>query len=111
MSAPDPVHLPGLPRDVDGPVFGAPWEAQAFAMAVRLHEEGAFTWTEWAAALSQELAGAPPTDGSGYYACWLAALERLAVDRGLTDPPELLRRKDDWARAYERTPHGRPVEL
>jgi hypothetical protein len=38
-----------IPRDRDGPVFRAPWEAQAFAMAVTLHERGVFTWQEWAA--------------------------------------------------------------
>jgi len=30
--------LPDLPRDAAGPVFKAPWEAQAFAMALALHE-------------------------------------------------------------------------
>ena len=40
--------LPDLPRDADGPVFREPWEAQAFAMAVSLHERGLFTWPEWA---------------------------------------------------------------
>ena len=29
--------LPALPRDHEGPVFAEPWQAQAFAMAVRLH--------------------------------------------------------------------------
>ena len=44
-------ELPGLPRDDDGPVFREPWEAQAFALAVALHERGVFTWPEWAQAL------------------------------------------------------------
>ena len=38
--------LPKLQRDQEGPVFRAPWEAQAFAMAVKLHERGIFTWTK-----------------------------------------------------------------
>ena len=46
--APD---LPALPRDEAGaPVFQAPWEAQAFAMVVRLREAGHLTWAEWDAA-------------------------------------------------------------
>jgi hypothetical protein len=46
--------LPRLPRDTGGPVFAEPWEAQAFALAVRLSEQGHFTWKEWAAALAHD---------------------------------------------------------
>ena len=35
------VAVPGVPRDADGPVFREPWEAQAFAMTLALHERGA----------------------------------------------------------------------
>ncbi|MEP6967475.1 MAG: nitrile hydratase accessory protein, partial [Pseudomonadota bacterium] len=89
-----------------------PWQAQAFALAVQLNHEGAFTWSEWAQALSAELrAGAVRDDASGYYACWLAALERITAAKGLTDPAALATRKSQWAQAYRVTPHGRPVEL
>ena len=47
--------LPRLPRDTGGPVFAEPWEVQAFALAVKLSEQGYFTWKEWAAALAEEL--------------------------------------------------------
>ena len=50
--------LPRLPRDDDGPVFAEPWQAQAFALAVKLSEQGHFTWKEWAAALAEELKAA-----------------------------------------------------
>src|SRR5258706_263289 len=70
-------ELPALPRDDAGPVFKAPWEAQAFAMTLSLHARGAFTWSEWAGALAAELAAAAahgaPDDGSHYYEHWLAA--------------------------------------
>ena len=96
-------------------MFAEPWEAQAFALAVRLSEQGYFTWTEWAAALAQELRAAAgrgePDDGSRYYHHWLAALERLVTAKGLADPGALLARKEAWAEAYRRTPHGKPVEL
>jgi nitrile hydratase accessory protein len=112
LSAPDLTDLPSLPRDADGPVFAEPWEAQAFALAVQLHAQGAFTWPEWAQALSTRLkAAGAADDGSHYYEHWLAALEDLATAKRLTDPGALLARKDAWAAAYARTPHGRPVEL
>lgn len=107
--------LPSLPRDEGGPVFAEPWQAQAFALAVRLSAQGYFTWKEWAGALAEELASAAnrgePDDGSRYYEHWLAALERLVAAKGLSDPDEMLVRKNAWADAYRHTPHGKPVVL
>ena len=108
-------ELPPLPRDEGGRVFAEPWQAQAFALAVRLSEQGYFTWKEWAATLADELKAAAdrgePDDGSRYYEHWLAALERLVTSKRLANSAELLQRKEDWADAYRHTPHGRPVEL
>ena len=96
-------------------MFAEPWQAQAFALAVRLSEQGYFTWKEWAATLADELKAAAdrgePDDGSRYYEHWLAALERLVTSKRLANSLELLQRKEDWADAYRHTPHGRPVEL
>ena len=82
--------LPRLPRDEGEPVFAEPWQAQAFALAVKLSEQGYFTWKEWATALADELKVAAsrgePDDGSHYYEHWLAALERLVAAKGLSDP-------------------------
>ena len=107
--------LPRLPRDEGGPVFAEPWQAQAFALAVTLSEQGHFTWKEWAAALANELQAVArrgePDDGSRYYEHWLAALESLVTAKGLADPTALLTRKEAWAAAYRNTPHGQPVEL
>ena len=104
-----------LPRDEGGPVFAEPWQAQAFALAVKLSEQGHFTWKEWAAALAEELQAAAgrgePDDGSRYYEHWVAALERLVTAKDLTDRAALLMRKEAWADAYRHTPHGKPVEL
>jgi len=122
LTQPDPIREPEslgdllqLPRDAGGPVFAEPWQAQAFALAVKLSEQGHFTWKEWAAALAGELKAAAdrfePDDGSHYYDHWLAALERLLTVKGLTDPAMLLARKEAWAQAYRHTPHGKPVEL
>ena len=94
--------LPPLPRDDEGPVFAEPWQAQAFALAVNLSEQGYFTWKEWAAALADELKAAAdrgePDDGSEYYHHWVAALERLVTAKGLSDSPALLERKEASAR-------------
>jgi nitrile hydratase accessory protein len=109
------ARVEGLPCDVDGPVFAEPWQAQAFALTVQLSEAGCFTWQEWAADLGAVIreATAPEhrDDGSRYYDCWVFALERLCVSKGLTNPQALSERRTAWAEAYCRTPHGRPVEL
>jgi nitrile hydratase accessory protein len=103
------------PRGGDEPVFREPWEAQAFALAVALHRQGLFTWTEWAETLAAEIRAAQaqgdPDDGSTYYHHWLAALERLAVARGATTPEALDARRAAWERAVRATPHGRPILL
>jgi len=105
--------LPRLPKDEGGPVFAEPW--QAFALAVRLSEQGHFTWKEWATTLAEELKAAADRsqsdDGSHYYDHWLTALERLVTAKQLSDPTAMLARKEAWAEAYRRTPHGKPVEL
>ena len=107
--------LPGLPRDAAGPVFGEPWEAQAFALAVALHERGVFSWPEWAAALGEEIrraqAAGDRDTGETYYRHWLAALERLVAEKGVADSATLARYAAAWGRAAERTPHGTPIEL
>ena len=110
-----PLDLPAIPRDAEGPVFRDPWEAQAFAMAVKLHEAGYFTWGEWAERLAAEIkqaqARGDPDLGTTYYEHWLAALERIVAEKGLAAADELARRKAEWEAAARATPHGKPIEL
>jgi len=107
--------LPGIPRDAEGPVFREPWEAQAFAMALTLHERGLFSWPQWAATLADEIkraqAAGDPDTGETYYHHWLAALERLVAETGVATRETLRRYHDAWDRAADRTPHGQPIEL
>ena len=107
--------VPGIPRDEHGPVFREPWEAQAFSMALALHQRGLFTWTEWAATLADEIkraqAAGDPDTGETYYRHWLAALERLVAEKGIASRDMLARYRDAWDRAADRTPHGTPIEL
>lgn len=109
------AEIPGIPRDPDGPVFRAPWEAQAFAIVVALHDRGLFTWAEWAATLAEEIkraqAAGDPDFGETYYYHWLAALERIAAQKGAADPATLIRHRAAWQHAAHRTPHGFPITL
>jgi nitrile hydratase accessory protein len=105
----------GLPADGGGPVFREPWEAQALAMTLALHERGVFTWSEWTEALAAEIrraqAAGDPDTGQTYYRHWLAALEHIVAAKGVTDPATLARYRDAWARTAENTPHGLPIVL
>lgn len=103
--------VPSLPRDEGGPVFDEPWQAEAFAITIRLHQAGVFTWKEWVAALSAEIAAADDGPSQPYYAQWLAALEKLVAVKGVASCAEMAALKAAWRDAYLRTPHGQPVEL
>jgi nitrile hydratase accessory protein len=107
--------VPSIPRDAAGPVFRAPWEAQAFAMALALHEQCLFTWGEWAARLGAEIkraqAAGDPDRGDTYYRHWLAALERIVIEKGVAKPDMLTRTREAWDHAADRTPHGEPIKL
>ena len=115
MNAPPLSGLLKFPRDENGPVFAAPWQAQAFAMTLSLYERGVFTWVEWADALATRIRHAQSQGdadlGDTYYLHWLAALEDLVARKGVTSGPELARYQHAWEHAAERTPHGVPIEL
>lgn len=108
--------LPGLRLDGgDAPAFHEPWQAQAFALVLALHAQGAFAWTEWTEALARAIADAQragdPDDGSTYWQHWLRALESLVVARGIGDDARLQALAAAWADAAARTPHGQPIVL
>jgi nitrile hydratase accessory protein len=115
MSTDDALRLPGLPKDAEGPVFRAPWEAQVFGLTLALFERGCFTWKEWTEHLSAEISAARQRgevdDGRRYYEYWLAALEKLAAEKRLATFAEMLERKEEWDRAARSTPHGKPILL
>ena len=107
--------VPSIPRDDDGPVFREPWEAQAFAMALALHERGLFSWNEWAATLAEEIKRAQADRRSRHRRDLLpalaATLERLVAAKGVAIAETLHRYRDAWDHAADRTPHGAPIEL
>ena len=107
--------ISGFPRDAEGPVFSAPWQAQAFAMTLALYERGLFSWPEWAQALAVRIHAAPALPGEdagdAYYRQWLETLEHMVAARGASSPAELQRYRQAWDRAADRTPHGQPIAL
>ncbi|MBQ85881.1 MAG: nitrile hydratase accessory protein [Gammaproteobacteria bacterium] len=126
--------FPDLPIENNEPVFKEPWEAQAFSLVIALHEKGVFSWDEWSEALAKAIHWGPHQAGENdvvqrvgeglggrmgekgnigdsYYQHWLAALEHLAVAKGLSEADELAQRVQAWREAYLATPHGQPVEL
>lgn len=115
MTTPADVRLPGQPEREGELVFREPWEAHAFAIAVRLHEQGLFTWPQWAATLADEItkaqAAGDPDTGATYYHHWLAALERLVAETGAASADDQERTRAAWRRAAHRTPHGHPIDL
>ena len=115
MSTAAPAILCDQPQTGSDPVFREPWEAQAFAMAVTLHQQGLFTWPDWAQALAEQIASAQARGeadlGDTYYHHWLAALEKLVAARAGSSMEELARYQHAWRHAAERTPHGQPIDL
>nr|WP_245295025.1 nitrile hydratase accessory protein [Pararhizobium antarcticum] len=117
MTTPDAISplvlSPGLPKSREGdPAFAEPWQAEAFAMTVQLHEKGVFSWSEWAEVLSQELYGpGRRADASDYYDCWVAALSRLVTELSITSRADLDQLTQRWQEAAEATPHGAPIRL
>jgi nitrile hydratase accessory protein len=101
-----------LPTGMDEPVFAEPWQAQVFALTVGLHDEGLFSWSEWAQALSTEVKSPDAaSDGQDYYERWLAALEKLLAAKGFAATADVDALADAWQRAAHATPHGKPILL
>lgn len=76
--------------------FGAPWEARAFAIALRLAESGVCTWDEFRQHLINEIGKADKAQdkarahgwvepGDGYYTHFLRALGNLLREKGIVD--------------------------
>lgn len=108
----DGARRADLPPGFDEPVFSEPWQAEAFALVVALHERGLFSWSEWATALSAEVNKPDAaSDGSDYYDRWLSALETLLVAKDAVAPDDVNAVAAAWQRAAHATPHGKPILL
>ncbi len=82
-----------IPRRNGEPIFGEPWESRVFAVAVALCERGLYEWDEFRERLIAEISAADQrADPSTYYERFLAALERLMLDKGICLREEIDRR-------------------
>lgn len=86
--------MPGetaIPRRSGEMVFHDDWEKRAFAMAVALCEKGHYDWQVFQAQLIAEIDSAnespdnPDPSAPGYYEHWLASLEKVLAQTGLSD--------------------------
>jgi len=104
---PDFAGVPGLPRDDEGVVFAAPWEAKAFALVVHLHQRGAFAWQDWVNSLSAEIAAdrTRPVE-TPYYELWLSAAEKLMTQQGLVEDLTLAALRDSLRSAQSGAGHN-----
>lgn len=109
------MFKPDNPATPPGPTFDEPWQAQVLAIADTMVTAGRFTATQWAetlgAALKTADQGGAPDTSETYYGAALQALETLVSAQTPIDQTALDARKDQWARAYLATPHGKPVLL
>ncbi|MHC2002090.1 nitrile hydratase accessory protein [Methylobacterium sp. CM6241] len=91
--------------------FAEPWEAQVFALVVSLQERGLFTQEEWASALGRSIRPEGKPEAAADYGRWLATLEALLAERGVTDSASVQARSDAFLRAAAATPHGEAIVL
>ena len=73
--------FPDQPIESGGPVFKAPWEAQAFSLVIALHESGVFSWPEWVSAFSSNLAKNKIKDNysKDYFSIWFFSLVEVLL--------------------------------
>ncbi len=89
-----------LPRRNGELVFDAPWESQAFGMAVALYRRGHYDWEEFRQRLISRIG---EWEGSGederaawsYYRHWLASFEALVKEKGFISEEEIDQRMSE----------------
>jgi Nitrile hydratase beta subunit, N-terminal len=71
---------PSVPRSNGAPVFDAPWQARAHALAV-LSVQG--SGREWGDFRKHLIVAIDDDDGRAYWDSWVAALDAFLADCGL----------------------------
>jgi nitrile hydratase len=100
----DMTGAAALPRKSGELIFQAPWEGEAFAMAVALCERGAYPWSEFQNQLISAIAAAEekrlsPETQPTYYENWLTALEALLIEKSILSKARIDRKATWLARA------------
>jgi len=99
-----------LLKNDEEPIFRDSWEAEVFAMGNILIKQGFLTCAEWVEIFSREIkiaqANGDPDRGDTYFSHWCSALERICVERGLTDWETHHHQLALWHQAVLNTPHG-----
>jgi nitrile hydratase accessory protein len=98
------AQMEDLPRRNGELVFAAPWQARAFGVAVALCASQGIEWDTFRIRLIGEIGAwerehGTDADGWEYYERWLASLERLVLELGLVDGPEVAARVAQIAHA------------
>jgi nitrile hydratase accessory protein len=75
-----------LPRRNGELVFDAPWQGRAFGLALALVQQLGLPWSAFQKHLIAEIAARPE---AAYYDCWVAALERLLLERRVASADEI----------------------
>lgn len=95
--------------------FGEPWQAEAFATALQLSQNGVYSWSEWVEAFATTIREQPQQPGESlgeaYYRQWLTTLEMMLQHKALVSEQDVEDRQALWHLAYLHTPHGQPVQL
>jgi hypothetical protein len=68
---------PSLPRDNGAPVFDAPWQGRALALAVLAAERTGREWDDFRVPLVACIEDDP---GRPYWESWVAALDRFVTE-------------------------------
>ncbi|TKI02919.1 nitrile hydratase accessory protein, partial [Martelella alba] len=101
--------IPHVAAEEPEMVFGEPWQAEAFATALQLSRNGAYSWSEWVQTFSGIIRSQPQraeeSAGEAYYRQWLAALEALLREKALLSGEDVDERQALWYLAYLNTPH------
>lgn len=87
--APEVTAMTGaaaLPRRNGELVFEAPWQGRAFGTALAVVRHLGLPWRDFQHHLIAAIGERPE---AAYYDCWVTALERLVLERGLAAPDEI----------------------
>ncbi|MCJ8143689.1 nitrile hydratase accessory protein [Ancylobacter sp. A5.8] len=90
-----------IPRNCESLKFDEPWQGRAFGMVLALAEAKSYPYEDFRKSLISTIGEWDKTHVPGdetwsYYEHWLAAFEKLVLEKGLIDHGELDRRTEEF---------------